>query len=78
MLRFRHEPQRYAIDAVALVRRRVISLAFENVPEVPAASGAKDFDAPHAHRIVFADFDVFGMRRIEERGPTTMGIESLI
>lgn len=41
-----------AVDAVPLVRRRVVPLALEDVAEVPAAVGAHNLGAGHAQRAV--------------------------
>ena len=46
------QPQRDRVDAVALVGRRRVALALEDVAEMAVAVGAQHFDAGHAHRIV--------------------------
>src|SRR4030095_3633487 len=74
----RHKLQRHAIDAIALVRGRVESLALEDVAQMPAAPGADDFRADRPEWLVIARDDIGGVRRVLERRPPAMRIELLL
>lgn len=60
----RHEFQNSAIDAVALVRRGVESLACEDVAEVAVAGFAANFGARITHVVVGVGDDILRLRRI--------------
>lgn len=71
------KPQRYTIDAMPLIRRRVIPLPLENMPQVSAAVGAYDLRPRHAERAVCMSRHGAG-DIVEVCGPSTAGFELVV
>ena len=69
----RYQPQRDRVDAVALIGRRRVTLALEDVAQVAVAVGAYHLDPMHASRVVGPQDHRVGVGRIKERRPAAMG-----
>src|SRR6185369_10229020 len=75
LLRLGYQFQGDRVDAVALVGRGRVALAFEDVPEVAVAGAAEHLDPLHAHRAVFAQQHRVRIGRVVERRPATVALE---
>ena len=73
----RDQPQRDRVDAVALIRRRRITLAAEHVAQVAVAVRAQHLGTRRAHRMVGTQDHRVGARRVEKRRPPAVRLEFL-